>query len=328
MRYGKYVFSCKFNDNAVLPEYKGSSFRGVFGYALKKVVCALKREDCAGCLLRSRCIYAFVFETRSHIAAQTAPAILSPDNGRSRKPRIVAPPHPYVIEPADDNRTRYNPGDTFDFSLLLFGPANDYLPYFIYAFDQIGQLGIGKRIDGKRATFALMHVISGENIVYSSGNGRIIEGDFTEILPTDGPRDSGAESAAGLEIRLVTPLRVKFENHLEASLPFHILIRAALRRISSLSAAYGGGEPAFDYPGLVARARNVETAPSSLHWFDWKRYSNRQDQAMLMGGMIGKVRYEGQFAEFIPLLEFCEKAHLGKQTAFGLGKISLNLRFS
>jgi hypothetical protein len=31
MRCGKYVFTCAFLDDAILPEYKGSTFRGVLG---------------------------------------------------------------------------------------------------------------------------------------------------------------------------------------------------------------------------------------------------------------------------------------------------------
>ena len=44
---------------------------------------------------------------------------------------------------------------------------------------------------------------------------------------------------------------------------------------------------------------------------------------MLMGGMVGNVTYSGDLAEFLPLIRFCEKTHLGKQTSFGLGKIEI-----
>jgi len=125
-------------------------------------------------------------------------------------------------------------------------------------------------------------------------------------------------------LALLTPLRLKYENRFEAALPFHVLIRAALRRISSLCQYYGTGEPALDYRGLVDRARQVSVDRSSLRWFDWRRYSNRQDQSMLMGGLIGNIRYSGPLDEFLPLLRFCEKVHLGKQTSFGLGKITVN----
>jgi hypothetical protein len=314
MRCGKYVFTCAFLDDAILPEYKGSTFRGVLGHALKKVACALRREDCGDCLLQSRCVYALVFEKPP------------PSGTTTERTRIVAPPHPYVIEPSPTAQTRYRTGETFEFSLLLFGEANDYLPYFIFAFDQIGQTGIGKRIDGKRGNFSLKTVEAVNRIVYDAGLGKLNEGTFTtdlavlSVTPGD-PCSVGAETT--LEINILTPLRLKYDNHLEATLPFHILIRAALRRVSSLCAHYGGGEPDLDYRGLVARARDVQTVSSSLRWFDWRRYSNRQDQDMLMGGMIGRIVYAGALDEYLPLLKFCEQVHLGKQTTFGLGKIAI-----
>jgi hypothetical protein len=126
-----------------------------------------------------------------------------------------------------------------------------------------------------------------------------------------------------ITIHLKTPLRVKQENHLTADLPFHTLIRAALRRISSLFTHYGSGEPDLDYKGLVRRAQAVETVDSTLGWLDWERYSNRQEAKMLMGGMLGSVTYSGNLKEFIPLLRVCEEVHLGKQTTFGLGKIEI-----
>ncbi|HDM76347.1 MAG TPA: CRISPR system precrRNA processing endoribonuclease RAMP protein Cas6, partial [Deltaproteobacteria bacterium] len=75
----------------------------------------------------------------------------------------------------------------------------------------------------------------------------------------------------------------------------------------------------------VRRAEAVETVNSELKWFDWKRYSNRQDQAMLMGGIIGSVTYRGDLGEFVPFIDFCSRVHLGKQTTFGLGKISYEI---
>ncbi|HPD60522.1 MAG TPA: CRISPR system precrRNA processing endoribonuclease RAMP protein Cas6 [Thermodesulfobacteriota bacterium] len=311
MLFGNYFFSCIFEADAILPPYKGSTFRGVFGHALKKVVCALKKQGCVDCLLRPKCLYAFVFET---------PGLESQSMG---KKRVAAPPHPYVIEPSESSKTHYRPGDSFEFNLLLFGKANDYLPYFIYAFDQIGKLGLGKRINGIRGTFRLKGVSAERQVIYSDEDKKI-KGDYR---PEDLSREifflPKKNSALNLKITLKTPLRLKFHNQLEASLPFHILTRAMLRRISSLFNYYDQGEPPLDYKGLVKKAQSVKVKDSSLSWYDWRRYSNKQDQSMLMGGMLGSVTYEGDLSEFIPLVKFCEKVHLGKQTSFGLGKIEM-----
>ncbi|MBW2021015.1 MAG: CRISPR system precrRNA processing endoribonuclease RAMP protein Cas6 [Deltaproteobacteria bacterium] len=311
MLYGKYLFSSVLEDDALLPYYKGSTFRGVFGHALKRVVCALKRQDCRDCLLRQKCVYAFVFET---------PA---PGGDPGGQKRIASPPHPYVIEPPGTAKKHFKKGEPFDATLLLFGKANDYLPYFIYAFDQMGKLGIGQRVGGKRAVFFLKSVSTDNKPIYSSQDKKLREGKFTQDLALEdfmAPDDKGVRR---LELSLKTPLRLKFENKLEASLPFHVLTRAMLRRISSLANYHGNGEPALNYRGLVQRAKSVEISHSSLKWFDWKRYSNKQDQSMLMGGMVGRVTYSGDLSEFVPLIRFCEKVHIGKQTSFGLGKIEL-----
>jgi hypothetical protein len=44
---------------------------------------------------------------------------------------------------------------------------------------------------------------------------------------------------------------------------------------------------------------------------------------MLLGGMTGTMQYDGALSEFMPLLRYCQKTHLGKQTTFGLGQIDL-----
>lgn len=324
MWYGRYRFSLILDDDAVLPEYKGSTFRGIFGHALKKVVCALKRQDCRGCLLYPKCIYAYVFETPAPHVAERPPVVPeTPETGAPAaglRHRLAAPPHPYVIEPPDDGRTRYRKGDTLDFTLLLFGRANEYLPYFVYAFKEMGALGIGRRIGGKRANFVLDTVVSGVQPAYESRTETMHPGPFAVDLGLSPTAPEARQSRLTLSLR--TPLRLKFENAFKAELPFHVLTRAMLRRVAALDRYFGDGEPPLDYRGLVARAKAVETEASAIRWFDWRRYSNRQDQAMLMGGMVGEVTYAGDLGEFLPLLHFCEQVHLGKQTAFGLGRIA------
>jgi hypothetical protein len=302
---------CRLENDAVLPFYKGSTFRGVFGIALKKVVCALKRQACESCLLKSRCLYTQVFETQL--------AIVPPAGLRGS-----AVPHPFVIEPPLTGDTNFETGSQMDCNLLLFGEVNRNLPYFIYAFDRMGRIGIGKKINGKRAAFSLKRVYNGKQVIYDSAEQNLkLDGAFEQLKLAE-PVET-ADSDMKIKVSLKTPIRLKFANRIQAELPFHLLIRAALRRIATLFACYGAGEPALDYQGLVRESEKVRIVDNNLEWFDWRRFSNRQNQAMLMGGIIGSVTYEGKIGDYLLLLDICSKLHIGKQTSFGLGKIHLQI---
>ncbi len=307
MIYGEYQFSCNLDNDAILPPYKGSTFRGVFGRALKKVVCALKRQECDQCLLNQKCIYASVFET-----SKTA--------NPPKDSRFASVPHPFVIQPPLTVETEFSKGTPFDFHLLVFGEVNNSLPYFIYAFDQMGKIGIGKKINGKRGQFTLEEVRLSGDIVYSHIDQKLKAIDSLKTL-TLSDLENHSEGSSSLKVVIETPLRLKYKNRFNAELPFHILVRAMLRRISSLLNCYGEGEPSIDYRGLVKRAEAVQIIDSNLNWFDWQRYSLRQDKSMLMGGIVGSVTYQGEISEYLPLFDYCTKVHLGKQTTFGLGKI-------
>ena len=306
MLFGEYHFKGVLLDDAILPPYKGSTFRGVFGHALKEVTCALKRQQCPTCLLRRQCVYTQVFEPPPDLQPRGSPP----------------PPHPFVIEPSLDSRTNLPPGEHFDFTLLLFGPANQYLPYFVYAFEEMGRIGIGRKLEGRRARFHLLTVTSPTAGLLYSQEDKTLSPGGAEALNLD-EIETPNLSLGRLRLALRTPLRLKFQNHLQADLPFHLLVRAALRRVSTLLKHFGAGEPPLDYKGLIARAQEVEVVRSSLRWFDWQRYSQRQDQAMLMGGLVGSIAYRGKLGEYLPILRFAEKVHLGKNTTFGLGMIRL-----
>lgn len=67
-----------------LPPYLGSTLRGAFGMALRQSCCVLRRQECSTCMLRTRCIYSYTFET--------------PLDGRGEKDRRYASaPHPFVL---------------------------------------------------------------------------------------------------------------------------------------------------------------------------------------------------------------------------------------
>lgn len=303
MLFGRYHISCTLETEGFLPSFKGSTFRGAFGAALKRAVCAARQTECSACLLSERCLYAQTFERQA------------PSNSL----RQAAPPHPYVIEPQGDQSTRFAPNAPFAFDLLLFGDTNSYLPYFVYAFQLMGERGIGQYTGRGAGRFRLTGVTSAGVELFDPAANKLAPFQPPAIpWPTLVDDDTVSE----VTIELMTPLRLKSHNQFSAQLPFPLLIRAALRRISGLFATFGSGEPPLDYRGLTHRAATIETVTASLTWNELERYSNRQHEAMLFGGMTGSVTYRGALAPYRPLLEHACDWHLGKQTTFGLGKIA------
>ncbi len=307
MLYGNYEFVCRFEDEAHLPPFKGATVRGLLGHALRRVVCALKRQACETCLLRDDCLFARMF-------------VLPPPSNNAASNTSVEP-HPFVLEPPLEKKTVYQPGETITIGLILFGELNRKLPYFVYAFDEMGRIGIGRRNDGRRGCFALEQVLSGGQSVYDPAQGRIQLPSLERLSLHGGfPPPAGTDL---LEVDLKTPLRFKRNGRLHDDMPFEELVRLALRRAASLLAAFGSGEPDLDYSGIVQRAAAVTTVANDLAWADWERYSSRQKRRMQLGGIVGRVSYAGELDEFLNLLAFAARTHLGKNSSFGLGAIKL-----
>jgi len=306
--FARFSFVLEAVEELRLPPYKGSTLRGGFGNIFKKVVCTIRTSDCDACILAPRCVYAYVFETSPHQGTEAL-----------RLYRRV--PHPFVIEPPLETRTTYAPGETLTFGLVLIGKAVEYLPYFVYTFEELGKSGIGKA----RGRYRLREVSRHDGTVIYRGEDKVLGGDYGresgEALMARGMKEGKREEATPrLALRFPAPLRLVFRGKLVSTLKFHHLLRALLRRVSTLSYFHCGKKIDCDFQGLIERAEEIGTSDDSTRWVDWERYSSRQKTRMKMGGLVGSVTFEGAIEEFMPLLHLGEAVHVGKGTVFGLGK--------
>jgi len=314
--FSRFIFSARCKTTISLPPYPGSTLRGGFGHAFRRIVCAIKGKECTDCLLRDQCIYAYVFETPI------------PDDAQMMRKYTVAP-HPFILELSVNNQRTYKEGEDLSFGLALIGRAIDYLPYFIYTFDELGRIGIGKG----RGKYELRQVLEENSLKdkapnsQEQGNRRVIyRGDdkmlaqpkglirWSDILTSPPP-------SAEMRFSFITPTRIKYQNRLTKDLEFHVLFRNLLRRISLLSYFHCGHR--LDDQGfkdLIEQARKVQTVKRALYWHDWERYSNRQETRMKMGGFMGEITYKGDFEPFRPYIRLGEYVHVGKGSSFGLGR--------
>ncbi len=311
IRLARVRFTLQMEEPLRLVRYPGSMLRGGFGHALKRIVCTVRHGECERCLVRRQCLYTYIFNT-------PPPA----DTEMLRK--YPAAPHPYVLEPPLDGRGHYAIGDSLEVGLTLIGNAIDYLSYFILAFEELGQIGLGHASSRFRLTEVYGETGSGTGNGWAriyTGDERILREDFrirsgADVLTVhDHEHDHGL-----LAIEFLTPTRLKFENSLTSNLEFHILIRNLLRRLSALSYFHCSKRLNLDFRGLIEQAKGVTKVESRLRWVDWERYSARQQTTMFMGGFVGSVRFAGPIGEFLPLLQAGECLHVGKGTVMGLGQ--------
>ncbi len=288
----------------LLPSYKGSTLRGGFGHAFRRVVCAIKSSECTDCLLKEKCVYSYIFETPP-----------SADTKIMRK--YKAAPHPFIIEPPTGQRRGYTPADEITFGLTLIGRAIDYLPYFIYAFEELGRAGLGKG----RAKFELVEVGFNEETIYDSET-KTLKTFKSGVLSLEPDLlNSETDNSEPITLHFLTPTRIVYNGHLTLDLEFHILVRNLLRRLSLLYYFHCNGDPSeWDFSGIIKKAERVKVSGRGLRWHEWERYSARQKTRMNMGGFVGGITFEGVVGPFMDLIRAGEVLHVGKGTGFGLGR--------
>lgn len=314
LQFGTYQFALRAIETILLPPNAGSTLRGGFGNSFRRIACFQRNrasEGCDGCLVSHTCPYGYVFETR-----------LPPDSEVLRSQNEI--PHPFVLEPPPQPPPVSQPGSALDFRVVLAGRAIGYLPYFVMAFTHLGQFGMGRgrgkfQLEEVRAT----HPLTGQSVpVYRDGSLLPCDADMTATFG-DIKAWCNRASPGRMRVHFLSPTRLISERQLVRKPTFPVLVRSALRRLSSLAYFHCGHRWEADFRGLVAEAEEVEIVESDVRWVSWERYSSRQDARMNLGGLVGSATYEGEIGRFLPLMVAASIAHVGKACTFGNGRIKV-----
>jgi CRISPR-associated endoribonuclease Cas6 len=227
--------------------------------------------------------------------------------------KYPAAPHPFIIEPPLDTRREFKEGEEVNFGLILIGRSIEFLPYFIFTFEELGRIGLGR---GK-GKYSLKEVRDDDGEVTYSGEEKSLRENFRIINPTD----LEIFSSSSLTLHFLTPTRIRYQERLTKDLQFHILIRALLRRIFLLNYFHCNGDWKPDFTTIIEASKEIMIEREDLAWYDWERYSSRQDTRMRLGGFVGKITYIGDnLNDFLPYISLGEYIHVGKGATFGLGR--------
>lgn len=285
-----------------LPDYAGSTLRGAFGRALRRIACMTRMRNCQDCPLRKTCPYTRLFEP------------CPPEDHPLQKFSQI--PVPYIIEPAGLGSKIYQPGEALHFSMVLTGSAIPQLALIAYSWQRAFLHDVG------HGTAKL------QDIQLEKGSERqsIYQADSKKILPHETTLTIEPIEADTVNLLIHTPLRLQ-ENG-RAILPSEVtarrLLMALVRRTSLLQEFYMGINDTVDFSHLAEQAEQV-TSSVQLAWQNWIRYSSRQHQKMQLGGVIGKWQLNHLTPQLMVYLNLGQWLHVGKNASFGLGRYSLTL---
>lgn len=291
----RYRFSFQMVDNLSLPHYAGSTLRGVFGHALRRLACMTRQKECIDCPLLETCPYSRIFAT--------------PPSPLLNKSQQQNPPQPYIIEAPSDGVRDYSAGSIFSFDMVLIGYTRLQLPLITYAFQQAFEHGVGwKQARGILIDVAVQQENNWQSVYQKQS---IISHTQMITLPQHYPDN--------ITLEFYTPLRLQQRSKVLSieQLNGEILLGQLLRRVSTLAVLYWQALDA-DYSGLISTAKHIPYQ-KKLYWQDWARYSNRQQQGMKLGGALGTWQFENLPLPFRQLLYIGQWLHIGKETVFGHG---------
>lgn len=279
------------------------------GTILRDVAC---RPFCPGpdrCRFAETCAYQILF------APQT-PA------GAGRLSLNSDLPRPFVMIPEASDVEFVPAGQSLRFAIRLFGTAIPLWPYLGLTFSQLLPRGLGRR----RVPCRLARMESG-------GTALDLQASPGDRLPTRslGLDLPGCPEASDLEVQFLTPVYLKDRGR-EVRCgqdAFGALVRRARDRLSALYHFYAGDserEPVdldWDFRSLGRQADSVRCLEDRTRWLSRERRSTRTGQSHPLGGLIGSAAYADVPAPLRRLLELASITHVGKHSAFGLGRIAV-----
>lgn len=290
-----------FEEPPHFSEYPPFILRGSFGYHLRRAVCITRNEDCQDCIVFKTCPYTLIFNTTSFEPIRIF--------GSMNKL-----PHPLMLSP-DFASIRSDDQETIVY-MTLFGKSIPYLPYLLLTFENMGKYGMGKH--KQRFEVIKTQYYAGDQQEWKTFD-RIKPPENTMLFTPD-------ETALSNPVTLhfYTPTNILSKKRTTKSLSFEVIIRALLRRYSLLSTVFQDTPLKLDFPSIIQASKEIQCIHSDLSFHYLVRYSRRQSDSIHMNGVIGSVKYEGDFSPFRELLTMGQYIGIGKHTIFGFGKYRIN----
>lgn len=309
----RYRFTARVQQPLALPDYAGSLLRGQFGAALRNVACMTRQPACPGCPLLQTCPYTRIFE---------APP---PAKGQHTLQDFSQIPNPYVMEPPTPGARVLATNDEFQFHLVLVGHAVDQLALVVFALQRALTQGLTRaRVPTDLMQVDWIDAQGAAHAIWTHEQATLAAHSATLQIPAAPP---GMDTIA---LNIHTPLRLQQQGRplgVEQLTPRALI--AALARRSALLMEFHAGQNGWGEAARAVTHLSESLADTrDLRWFDWTRYSSRQQQEMTLGGVLGRWTLHGSanaLTALWPWLWLGQWLHGGKNATMGLGAYTLEV---
>lgn len=277
-----------------LPEYLGSTVRGIIGHCFRDFVCYTKSLKCLDCEKKEDCSFVQNFS-----------------NTGGKGGAI----NPFVLYVHTQGRTEWKTGDECIFDLTLFGHAALQPHIYLDALQNMEKKGWG----AGRIFFSLKRVCDYDN-------GTLLLAGKQSWLRNLAPHAMIIQerNVRAVLVAFDTPARIVSGERLFTSLPFSTLIQIILRRFLLVTQVCTGREIKWEEEVILRDAETIKTVEEEWKTVNFSRYSmNQAGNKLELPGRKGWVLYEGDLSRFVPILEAGKYLHVGKNSTIGFGHYQL-----
>jgi len=302
LRYRQIQHHIEFEKPVSFPTLPTFLFRSILGKELRRLVCIFRGRPCGECGLKFTCAYSWMFETPIE---KESPVL----EGRDRAS------HPFLLATDAFPHQSYQ---RISLILTVIGKAIEYYPYLYYALRRAGEIGVLR----ERIPYRILDVLCEDRSLLQGTD---------SLHPTYGIREWSMPSqveenrniqdtAESVKVFLETPLRLRIEGKYSDSFTAPQFLSILWRRAQILCSLYGQ-ENGKESLTLDLTKTGIRILSRDFQWKDYPYFSSRQKKLLRLGGILGEFTLQGVLRPMeLALLRFGELFHVGKNTAFGLGR--------
>jgi len=327
LRYRQIQHHIEFEKPVSFPTLPTFLFRSILGKELRRLVCIFRGRPCGECGLKFTCAYSWMFETPIE---KESPVL----EGRDRAS------HPFLL--ATDALVRKEVQE-ITLTITVMGKAIEYYPYLFYALKRAGEIGILR----ERIPFEIKNILcEGKSILQKADSIHPSWGikQWTLRPEQKGPLDVSIQNIQSITskpteatvfVQIDSPLRLRVDGKYTSQFTSEQFLASLYRRAMVLCSLYGSQcSESSSGNGLVqvqtppVLSENLRIVSRNLRWEDQTYYSSRQRKALALGGVMGDFILKGNLKLIEQsLLTFGELFHVGKNTAFGLGRYHAEYKY-